>query len=149
MNSLARKSRNLTVVSKTRLGEHLEVRRSPTAARRSHGSLNGDLFPLLDTKKAYPMDLKSLHSLIRDEVTAAAKLEAEKCDFRLSGRGHEPRVTLDRKMAGILKRCAIPRVTISGFGANNFYPKRVFEQAKAALAGRLGWSPISRAMAVG
>ena len=88
------------------------------------------------------MDLKSLHSLIRDAVTSAAKLEAEMCDFRLSGRGHEPRVTLDRKMAGILKQCAIPRVTISGFGANNFYPKRVFERAKAALVKRLGWSPI-------
>jgi hypothetical protein len=45
-------------------------------------------------------------------------------------------------MAGILKQCGIPRVTISGFGANNFYPARIFIEAKVSLRAKLGWSPF-------
>jgi hypothetical protein len=88
------------------------------------------------------MDKKSLYASIRDEVTKAAHLEAEKIPFRLSGRGHETRVTLNRTMAGIIRGCSIPRVTISGFGANNFYPKRIFVTARAALVAKVGLSPF-------
>jgi hypothetical protein len=90
------------------------------------------------------MDKKSLYALIRDEVIKAAHLEEQKGPFNLSGRGHEPRVTLDRTMAGILRECPIPRVTISGFGANNFYPERIFVTAGRALAARIGLNPLKQ-----
>jgi hypothetical protein len=88
------------------------------------------------------MDKKSLYALIRDEITKAAELEANNEPFNLFGRGHEPRVSLNRTMALVLRGCSIPRVTISGFGANNFYPKRIFVTAGAALSERLGRSPF-------
>jgi hypothetical protein len=88
------------------------------------------------------MSKRILYETIRDEVRKAAKSEMRKGTFCLHGRGHEPRVTLDRKMAGILRACDIPRVTIPGFGANNFYPARVFLAAKRFLVSRLGWCPI-------
>jgi hypothetical protein len=92
--------------------------------------------------EARPMNKRLLYETIRDEVTKAAKSELRKGAFHLHGRGHEPRVTLDRQMAGILRACKIPRVTISGFGANNFYPARIFLMAKGFLVNRLGWCPF-------
>jgi len=89
------------------------------------------------SKKSNP-----LYQLIRDAVLKAASEEAALKPFNLSGRGHEPRVTLDRKMASILKDVDLPRVHISGFGANNHYPYRVLKRAADTLSSELGWSPI-------
>lgn len=88
------------------------------------------------------MDKKLLYAVIRDEVAKACERESRKREFVLSGRGHEPRVTLNRTMAALLKQCSLPRVTISGYGANNFYPARVFTSARTALLRKLGWAPF-------
>ena len=88
------------------------------------------------------MDKKLLFAAIREAVVNACERESKKREFMLSGRGYEPRVTLDRTMAALLKQCTPPRVTISGYGANNFYPARVFTSARTALLRKLGWAPF-------
>lgn len=88
------------------------------------------------------MDKKLLYPVIRDEVTKACEREGKKAGFNLAGRGHEPRVTLNRTMAAVLKQCSVPRATISGYGANYYYPARVFTTARAALLRKLGWAPF-------
>ena len=87
--------------------------------------------------------LKLENDAIRAAVTEAAKREARKQPFNLSGRGHEPRVTLDRSLAMTLRGEDLPCVFISGYGANNYYPLRVFEAASHALKKKLGVSPIA------
>ena len=86
------------------------------------------------------MDRKTLYRMIRDEVIQAAARQGKQAPFNLSGRGHELRVTLDRHFASILRDCDLPRITISGFGANNFYPARVFHEASENLRTRLSWN---------
>lgn len=49
------------------------------------------------------VDKKTLYSPIREEVVNASRVEEAKGPFNLFGRGCEPRVTLDRTMAGILR----------------------------------------------
>lgn len=74
---------------------------------------------------------------IPPEAIRAAFLKAaveEPGPFRLSGRGHEPRVTLNRKTAAAVKALEIPRVHISGYGANYHYPLRLVSRA-ASLCG--------------
>ena len=88
------------------------------------------------------MDKKLLRATTRDAIVKAFEREAKKAEFVLSGCGHEPRVTLNRSMAALLKRCNLPRVTISGYGANNFYPARAFTSARTALLRKLGWAPF-------
>lgn len=92
------------------------------------------------------MDKKLLHATTRDAIVKAFEREAKKAEFELSERGYEPRVTLNRSMAALLKQCNLPRVTISSNGANNFYPTSAFTSAKKALLRKLGWAPseISR-----
>lgn len=84
----------------------------------------------------------ALYALIREELTRAAEREAAKAPFNLYGRGHETRVTLDVKMAAILKTSNLPRVTLAGWGTKTFYPARVFTRAARTLQRRLGWSPF-------
>lgn len=86
--------------------------------------------------------MTSLNALIREHVKRAADSQAKRRAFALWGRGHEPRVTLDPRMAAVLRGVELPRVTISGFGANNFYPARVFAEASVSLQDHLGWSPF-------
>lgn len=93
------------------------------------------------------MNRKEENAAIREFVLVAVAHEREAGDFRLHGRGHEPRVTLDRSMARILRGLDIPRVTISGFGANNHYPRRVFERAIALSKQRLNRAPIALSVA--
>lgn len=85
---------------------------------------------------------KAENALIRQAVLAAAQQEGAKRAFNLSGRGHEPRLTLDRSLAQVLSGLEIPSVYISGYGANNHYPQRVLISAAKLLKRRLGWSPI-------
>lgn len=88
------------------------------------------------------MQKRQLNLLIREEIEKASTIERDKRAFNLSGRGHELRVTLDRKLAAVLRGSDLPRITISGYGANNYYPRRVFARAAKALERRIGWSPI-------
>jgi hypothetical protein len=76
-------------------------------------------------------------------VLRAAAQEQRKCEFRLFGRGHESRVSLSVAVAAVLRGLDIPRVYISGFGANYYYPRRVFAAAIRILKKKLGRSPIA------
>ena len=89
------------------------------------------------------MNQQSENDAIRLALLEAVSIETLKSPFRLFGRGHEPRVTLDRKLAAALRGVSIPCVNISGYGANNFYPYRVFITAVGLLNESLGWSPIA------
>lgn len=79
---------------------------------------------------------------IRTEIMHAAETEAIKAAYKLSGRGHEPRVTLDRALAQIVRGLDIPSVHISGYGPSSAYPKRIFSQAAKSFQAKFGWSPI-------
>jgi hypothetical protein len=80
----------------------------------------------------------AIHVALRE----AAREEIAIAPFKLSGRGHERRVTLSVDAARLLRGIDIPKVTLSGFGPKNHYPRRVFVRAIAALERELGWSPL-------
>ena len=82
------------------------------------------------------------NAAIREAVLQAVAEEQRKSEFRLFGRGHEPRVSLRVSVAAVLRGLDIPRVYISGFGANYFYPTRVFAAAIRILKKKWGRSPI-------
>jgi hypothetical protein len=86
------------------------------------------------------------NAVIRELVLVAVARERQVSEFNLFGRGHEPRVKLDVQLAAVLRGFDLPRVTISGFGANNYYPARVFKRAITLLKRRLKWSPIALCM---
>jgi hypothetical protein len=85
---------------------------------------------------------KTLYDLIRVSLKIAANEEARIAPFNLSGRGHEPRVILDKRLAGVLRGTNLPFVYMSGYGANNHYPLRVFERAQQGLSAALKKSPL-------
>ena len=87
--------------------------------------------------------VRALYELIRIHVRSAAMEEAKVAPFNLSGRGHEARVTLNRRLAGVLRGQNIPCVYISGYGANNHYPLRVFLRAEKSLNRILRKSPLA------
>jgi len=78
---------------------------------------------------------KEAYQIIRKAVLEA--VEIEKGPFNIFGRGSEPRVTLDRRLAAVLRGLDIPRIYISGYGANYYYPTRVLETAQKLLEGKL------------
>jgi hypothetical protein len=80
---------------------------------------------------------------IRRALLEAARAEVARAPFTLSGRGHEPRVTLDRRLAGVVRSLDLPHVVISGYGANKHYPLRIFERAAAQVMKRVGWPAIA------
>jgi hypothetical protein len=77
---------------------------------------------------------------IRELVLIAAARERQVAEFNLFGRGHEPRVTLDRQLAAILRGLDLPRMPIS---LNTYYPARVFTRAVTLLKRRLKQRPIA------
>lgn len=79
---------------------------------------------------------------IRRALLEAARAEVARAPFALSGRGHEPRVTLDRRLAAVVRSLDLPHVVISGYGANKHYPLRVFERAATQVKKRVGWPAI-------
>lgn len=83
------------------------------------------------------------NAAIRKAVLRAAAQERRKATFRLFGHGHEPRVSLDPSVAAILRGLDVPRVFISGYGANYYYPRRVFAKAMTSLKRKFGRSPIA------
>ena len=92
---------------------------------------------------SHAMNRKSIYAVIRAELAAAADRETRRRAFNLWGRGHEARVSLSRPVANMLRGSSLPRVTISGYGANNFYPLRVFTNAQKLLQERLGWATLT------
>ena len=83
------------------------------------------------------MRKKETYRIIRETLLEAVKREAEKDAFKLSGRGHEPRVQLDRQLAAILRGLDLPRVNKAGYGADYYYPERVFVTAQQLLQNKL------------
>ena len=88
-------------------------------------------------------DDRTINSLIREALVRAAHKESSLEPFNLWGRGHEPRVTVNPRLAAIIRGLDLPSVRISGYGANVHYPLRVFKRAARALHRRLRWSPVS------
>ena len=94
------------------------------------------------SKKRVSMKARLENAAIRKAVLKAAAQERRKAAFNLFGRGYEPRITLDRSVAAILRGLDVPRIFISGYGANYFYPRRVFVTATKILKKTLHRSPI-------
>lgn len=88
-------------------------------------------------------DRKSINKTVREALCRAVQLEVQRGEFKLSGRGHEDRVTLDVQLASVLRGTELPRVYISGFGANYYYPKRIFTTAQRVIGQKPG-SPALR-----
>jgi hypothetical protein len=88
-------------------------------------------------------EIKKIYELVRTQVQIAVVEESRIASFKLSGRGHEPRVTLNRRLAGVLRGQNIPSVYISGFGANSHYPLRVFQRAEKNIKKLLPNSPFA------
>lgn len=86
---------------------------------------------------------RTVNDRIRRALAAAAEAEEAREPFSISGRGHEPRVTLDRRLAQVVRALGLPCVYIGGFGANKHYPHRIFARAARQLEQDLGWAPIS------
>ncbi|SMC82987.1 hypothetical protein [Polynucleobacter kasalickyi] len=88
-------------------------------------------------------EIKKIYELIRTQVLIAVAEELRIDSFNLSGNGHEPRVTLNRRLAAVLKGQNIPSVYISGFGTNRHYPLRVFLRAEKSIKQLLPNSPFT------
>ncbi len=95
------------------------------------------------SKAPRPQPSRKINQAIREALLEAANVEQAKSLFVLNGRGHEPRLTVDRRLAGVLRNVSIPHTWIAGYGANTHYPTRVFELAVQILRKRLGYSPIA------
>ena len=54
-------------------------------------------------------------------------------NHQLSGRGHDPRVTLSKSTAAAIKGLDLPRVSSSGFGAKWYYPQSLVDEAAKLL----------------
>jgi len=98
--------------------------------------------PFASIDRGIVLPERRINDLIRYSVHKAAEKEATLSPFVLKGRGHEPRVSLCVRMAGILRGQDLPRIRIDGYGPNNFYPARIFARARKSLMQQLGWSPF-------
>lgn len=86
---------------------------------------------------------RKIYDLIRTELLIAAAQERKIAPFRLFGRGHEGRLSVDVRFAGVIRGIKLPSVYLPGYGPKNHYPIRVFKRADKALERALGKSPIS------
>ena len=89
-----------------------------------------------------PIVSMTLYDIIRKAMLRAVVLEEKRGEFKLSGYGHENRVTLDVRTASILRYIELPLVCIDGYGANYYYPLRVFKRAAKILEKEIGYSPL-------
>jgi len=69
------------------------------------------------------------------EIRQAFAKALEICggNHQLSGRGHDPRVTLNKSTAAAIKGLDLPRVSNSGFGAKWYYPQSLVDEAAKLL----------------
>ena len=86
---------------------------------------------------------RKVYELIRTELLISAIQERRVASFNLYGRGHEARVTVNVRLAGVLRGTKLPSVYLPGYGPKTHYPLRVFKRADKALARALGKSPFS------
>ncbi|MBZ2178822.1 MAG: hypothetical protein K7J47_14050 [Acidobacteria bacterium] len=88
-----------------------------------------------------PSEIKLLYQLIRLHVNIAVAQRASLRPSNLKGRGHDPRVTLDTRMAGILRGEDIPNIDIPGLSGGRYFPREVFAAAHESLKNAIG-SPV-------
>jgi hypothetical protein len=81
-------------------------------------------------------DRKEMYRAIRDALIEKDAECAAESPFNLKGRGHEPRVTLSVRLAAIIRGADISHIVLSGYGADNHYPLRVFVAAYFSLLDR-------------
>ena len=86
---------------------------------------------------------RRLYDLLRTELQIAAIEERRIGPFNLYGRGHESRITVNVRLAGVLRGSKLPSVYLPCFGPKTHYPYRVFKRADKVLARTLGRSPLS------
>ena len=80
------------------------------------------------------MPKRAIADRIRTALLEAEAIERKLAPFRISGRGHECRVVLNRSFAQIVRSCDLTRVHISGFGPKQRFPAPVFTRAAKQLA---------------
>lgn len=107
------------------------TRKSPERSRRTTSEIAKTMVKRADVR-----------NLIRETVRRISAEQSALREFKLSGRGHEPRVTLDIKLAATLRYENLPRIFISGYGPKYFYPRAIFEWAREELLSILGWAPL-------
>ena len=84
----------------------------------------------------YMKDQKEMYKAIREALIQKDAECAAESPFNLKGRGHEPRVTLSVRLAAIIRGADISHIVLSGYGADNHYPLRVFVAAYFSLLDR-------------
>ena len=89
-----------------------------------------------------PIVSMTLYDIIQKALLRAVVLEERRGEFKLFGYGHENRVTLEIRTASILRHIELPVVYISGYGANCYYPLRVFKRASKILEKEIGYCPL-------
>jgi hypothetical protein len=98
---------------------------------------------IVRTTRRQELEQRRLNESIRAVLLKAAQFERDKAPFRLSGRGHEARVSLCLRLAAIVRGLELPRVYISGYGPKHFYPQRVFCHAANVLKRQFGRPVLS------
>lgn len=104
------------------------------AVKRSPGCI--EFIPQrMKAKSAFRRELGVPPGPAPEQVREAFQAALENYDYKskLSGRGHAPRVSLNRKTAAALRGTDLPRVHISGYGANWYYPLSLVEAAAKIL----------------
>lgn len=91
---------------------------------------------------SYPTPIQVIHRRLRQALLTAAAAERAQAPFHLTGRGHEPRVSLCRRLSSLLRKVDLPCAVLRGYGRPHYYPLRVFLAAEDALREELGASPI-------
>lgn len=75
------------------------------------------------------MTTRATADQIRAVLKEAHSIEWKIAPFNLFGRGHEPRVVLDRTVAAIVRSAHLSRECIAGYGAKYRYSRRAFNRA--------------------
>jgi len=81
-------------------------------------------------------EARALREQVREAVATAAR--AEPGPFALTGRGHEPRVTLSPSLAATLRGMDLPRTGAARRSQRCYYPRRVMQRAAARANRRAG-----------
>ena len=92
----------------------------------------------LKTRAEMRRSKQAFNRRICEILESAEKAERKLRPFQITGRGHEPRISLDRELATALRGANLHRYTTSGYGSKSYYPLRVFERAAQVLHAEFG-----------
>ena len=105
-------------------------------------------FPL-KTRAQMQRERRAFNERLCEVVKTAEKAERRRRTFTITGRGHEPRVSLSRSVATALRGVDLHRYTTSGYCSQSFYPTRVFVRAAKMLEAEFGRPMLSVSGATG